>query len=296
MLWRGVLSGSKLPSLKPWVKVVFALYILAMVPVFSLFLFLMVKGLPTLVGTTWDALLVQQEEFSHPQRYGIVLGKILSALQLVLASLPLLATLYLLYNSARIPLRKLFQWGKQGTSRAIAAGLVVAGVLALVAYLWVLQLPPMPVGIQSFAITERAHVETPVLYGQIPPVGGNHAPIWQNCGFYSAPVANENAVHSLEHGAVWITYRPDLSADQVDLLRQLAARQTFVLVSPHPGPVRTGGGLRLGPSVAPRLGHRPPTRPVRAGLPPRPTGTRARRTLYRRDGATEVTSVAGSAS
>jgi hypothetical protein len=39
----------------------------------------------------------------------------------------------------------------------------------------------------------------------------------------------------MEHGAVWITYRPDLSADQVSALRRLATEETYVLVSPWPG-------------------------------------------------------------
>ena len=34
---------------------------------------------------------------------------------------------------------------------------------------------------------------------------GEHNPVWQNCGFYNKPVRDESAVHSLEHGAVWIT-------------------------------------------------------------------------------------------
>jgi hypothetical protein len=53
-------------------------------------------------------------------------------------------------------------------------------------------------------------------------------------------VRDENAVHSLEHGAVWITYRPDLPQNQVDQLRDLAQNQTYVLVSPRadlPSPV-----------------------------------------------------------
>ena len=78
------------------------------------------------------------------------------------------------------------------------------------------------------------HVEGDVDYPQSPPVGGKHNPVWQNCGFYDQPVADENAVHSLEHGAVWITYRPDLPQDQVDQLRDLAQSQTYVLVSPYP--------------------------------------------------------------
>jgi hypothetical protein len=34
---------------------------------------------------------------------------------------------------------------------------------------------------------------------------------------------------------VWITYRPDLPADQVATLRDLAKGQSYVLVSPYPG-------------------------------------------------------------
>ncbi|MDQ6909919.1 MAG: DUF3105 domain-containing protein [Actinomycetota bacterium] len=72
-------------------------------------------------------------------------------------------------------------------------------------------------------------------YPQTPPVGGDHAPIWQDCGFYSKPIVAERGVHSMEHGAVWITYRPDLPPDQVSTLQKLATDQTFILVSPWPG-------------------------------------------------------------
>lgn len=78
------------------------------------------------------------------------------------------------------------------------------------------------------------HTDTDVDYAQTPPVGGEHNPVWQNCGFYDEPITDENAVHSLEHGAVWITYSPDLPQDQVDQLRDLAHSQPYVLVSPYP--------------------------------------------------------------
>ena len=45
---------------------------------------------------------------------------------------------------------------------------------------------------------------------------------------------DENAVHSLEHGAVWITYQPDLPQEQIEKLSDLAQRNRFVLVSPYP--------------------------------------------------------------
>ncbi len=79
------------------------------------------------------------------------------------------------------------------------------------------------------------HTTANVGYKQSPPVGGPHNPVWQNCGFYDKPVRDENAVHSLEHGAVWITYSPDLPKDQVTGLRDIAQSQTYILLSPYPG-------------------------------------------------------------
>ena len=81
----------------------------------------------------------------------------------------------------------------------------------------------------------NVHTEGNVDYAQSPPVGGEHNPIWQNCGFYAEPIRDEYAVHSLEHGAVWITYSPDLPQDEVERLRDLAQSQTYILVSPYPG-------------------------------------------------------------
>ncbi len=79
------------------------------------------------------------------------------------------------------------------------------------------------------------HTESTVDYEQTPPAGGEHNPVWQNCGVYSEPIRNETAVHSLEHGAVWITHRPDLPEEQADQLRQLAEGESYVLVSPMEG-------------------------------------------------------------
>ncbi|WP_026928377.1 DUF3105 domain-containing protein [Granulicoccus phenolivorans] len=78
------------------------------------------------------------------------------------------------------------------------------------------------------------HTEQTVNYPQTPPVGGAHRSAWLNCGIYDQPVPNENAVHALEHGAVWVTYRPDLPADQVERLRA-AVPSTYMVVSPYPG-------------------------------------------------------------
>ena len=93
------------------------------------------------------------------------------------------------------------------------------------------------------------HVTTEVEYEQNPPAGGDHDPTWQNCGFYTEPVVEENGVHSLEHGAVWLTYSPDLPAAEVDQLDALTRTNPYLLVSPVedlPAPlVATAWGLQL---------------------------------------------------
>ena len=116
-----------------------------------------------------------------------------------------------------------------------------------------------PEGVATFEVTEQNHVPGTVDYPQTPPVGGDHAPVWQNCGFYDESVVAEQGVHSLEHGAVWITYRPDLPASDQDELRALADRQTFVLVTPFedlPAPIVAsawGRQLRLDAAGDPAL-------------------------------------------
>jgi hypothetical protein len=84
---------------------------------------------------------------------------------------------------------------------------------------------------------EQTHAWGPIKYDVSPPVGGKHNYNWQNCmgDVYDAPIANEHAVHSLEHGAVWITYRPDLPKDQVDKLAAKVRGKEFMLMSPYEG-------------------------------------------------------------
>lgn len=89
-------------------------------------------------------------------------------------------------------------------------------------------------GVETYPDVQQGHQEGQLSYAQTPPVGGVHNSVWQNCGVYTEPVANENAVHSLEHGAIWITYRPDLPATEVERLRQLTRQSAYRLLSPYP--------------------------------------------------------------
>ena len=80
------------------------------------------------------------------------------------------------------------------------------------------------------------HVDGPVQYAVIPPVGGQHSPIWVNAGVYTAPVTTERGVHVMEHGGVWITYSSTLAADQVATLTALVAKQSLIAESGEGSP------------------------------------------------------------
>lgn len=84
---------------------------------------------------------------------------------------------------------------------------------------------------------DHDHVTAPVKYNASPPIGGDHSYVWVDCTgtVYPQAIANENAVHGLEHGAVWITYRPGLAASQVSTLAALVTGQNYTFMSPFPG-------------------------------------------------------------
>ncbi|MFJ6000558.1 DUF3105 domain-containing protein [Arthrobacter sp. NPDC092385] len=90
-------------------------------------------------------------------------------------------------------------------------------------------------GIQEYPDVTFNHVENAVQYEQSPPVGGDHSPVWTNCGVYTEAIPNENSVHSMEHGAVWITYDPEIGQEGIDKLTELVGTRSYVLLSPYPG-------------------------------------------------------------
>lgn len=87
--------------------------------------------------------------------------------------------------------------------------------------------------VTTYPNLSRNHVQTPVTYPQQPGVGGDHAATWTNCGIYTDPVNQQRAVHSLEHGAVWITYKKDLPAADIAELTDLVKGKPYVLLSPN---------------------------------------------------------------
>ena len=125
----------------------------------------------------------------------------------------------------------------------LTIGAVVLAVIVIAAFIW-FNLPgggasDDPLLGEAIETGPAVHVATvgemEIVPGR-PPVGGPHLQVWLNSGVFSAPVSDGNAVHSLEHGMVWISYNPDLVSDtDLEGLRELAEDfDNDVVLSPRP--------------------------------------------------------------
>lgn len=141
---------------------------------------------------------------------------------------------------APIKIQKSFPWGTVLGSVALAA--VLIGIVAYAALNQgsgfedpVERADKRFPGLVVAGELSRDHVDGNVDYPEEPPMGGEHSSLPQQCGVYTEQIPSEHAVHSLEHGAVWVTYRPDLPADQVKKLTDVVDGDPYGLLSPLPG-------------------------------------------------------------
>lgn len=147
-------------------------------------------------------------------------------------------------RAEKVAALKAKQAAEKRNRRLGLAGAIVAGVAAIAVIVGIVvtsATPPVDPatieieGLETFDGLEALHVETAVDYTMSPPAGGPHNPAWLNCGIYELPVPAENAVHSLEHGAVWITYDPDaVTGADLDALRSAMPR-SYIILSPFEG-------------------------------------------------------------
>lgn len=122
---------------------------------------------------------------------------------------------------------------RQRRRRQLMIGIPAVLVVLLLGYL-IFQRFLIPIaGLEEFGPQDRTHDQSVVIEpSPLPPVGGVHHPTWLNCGVYREPVEHEYAIHSLEHGAVWLAYHPDLPQDQINILESYG--DSYTLVAPYP--------------------------------------------------------------
>lgn len=86
----------------------------------------------------------------------------------------------------------------------------------------------------AYDIQGREHIadgSTHPEYNSNPPSSGWHYASPARGGFYDEPLPDEQVIHNLEHGDIWIAYHPDLSQDIIDSLESFAGQ--YVVVSPR---------------------------------------------------------------
>ncbi len=138
-------------------------------------------------------------------------------------------------SSGRKEMRRAAVEREERRRRLLLGLLAAGGLIVLGGILAFTFLRPSIEGVSKFSGVVREHdVDAKFPPSGLPPVGGAHTTSWQTCGVYDAPVSTVLAVHSLEHGAVWISYHPDLPADDVARLKEQANGDIWVLVSPFP--------------------------------------------------------------
>jgi hypothetical protein len=77
-------------------------------------------------------------------------------------------------------------------------------------------------------------------YTDSPPTSGYHdpSPLPQEPKVFDQPVRQENAVHNLEHGAVFVYYQPEgpgaLPTEAVDSLRAVVEQPGYTFLAPNP--------------------------------------------------------------
>lgn len=92
-----------------------------------------------------------------------------------------------------------------------------------------------PLSVQEIPILGKDHVPegTKVNYNSNPPTSGNHWPEPAEWGFYPSPLPDEQLVHNLEHGGVWISYK-DVDAETISKISSIANKYPqAVIITPR---------------------------------------------------------------
>ena len=107
-----------------------------------------------------------------------------------------------------------------------AVVLVVAGLGFWTAKLPKFQASDTPeVKGEFFPAQGREHIATGAThpdYSSDPPTGGWHYDTTAQAGIYDKELPDEQLIHNLEHGHVWLSYRPDLDPAVIDKLAEIA--------------------------------------------------------------------------
>ncbi|OGE79996.1 MAG: hypothetical protein A2660_02780 [Candidatus Doudnabacteria bacterium RIFCSPHIGHO2_01_FULL_45_18] len=98
--------------------------------------------------------------------------------------------------------------------------------------------PPQDLPGTAFEIQGQEHIaegstDHPA-YNSNPPTSGWHWPAPAAWGIYKVRQPDERLIHNLEHGGIWIAYKPDqVDQDTINRLNDFASRYAKIIVEPR---------------------------------------------------------------
>ena len=125
--------------------------------------------------------------------------------------------------------------GKQPTRKKLLKPLIIGGLVALAIYgiwSWISGLQPNSVD-QSVEVEvmEAKHIQPgnePEVYTSNPPTSGPHYGQTAKAGFRTEEIPDQNILHNLEHGDIWISYKPSVSKEAVEELKKFAGGKVII--------------------------------------------------------------------
>jgi hypothetical protein len=240
--------GARAAAVRPRAAAALGAYLLTSLLLMAAVLALTIVDLPQIVRKAAGIFHRNAHVFGQAFGRGDVLVAAAVSVQLVLLALILVAVCLMVYRSSHSAVRVLAGWSRSNRRRrsiTLACATTILAATALLwsrGFFWAPHLPLMPgqgaaapIGTRTFAVASSGPVAGTITYDVHPAVGGPYAKQWQTCGFYTTPVVESRAVHSLARGAVWIAYRPTLAGPERALLHAVTEQLRFVLAAPYSG-------------------------------------------------------------
>lgn len=117
------------------------------------------------------------------------------------------------------------------TETKVIGGIALATIVILVGGIWLLTAQSSkeqtklakPLMGDEISDLGRGHVSdgTQLQFNSSPPTSGQHYVKWITRGIYDRPQPDGNLVHSLEHGAVILSYKSDLPKEDVEKIKSV---------------------------------------------------------------------------
>ena len=122
------------------------------------------------------------------------------------------------------------------TLKWILVALILAGVIGTL--IWWAKKAESNLPGEAVPIQPAEHINPsdplPGLYLTNPPVSGWHYSQPAEWGIYDKEMPDQTLIHNLEHGGIWISYKPDAPQELIDNLKKLAGEyKRKVILTPR---------------------------------------------------------------